>query len=140
MEMVQNLSLPYQHQIEGFQMKKYDILFVDDDPLVLRTAQILLKEFVNKLVLVESGERCLEEITNDKQFDLILLDVMMPVMGGITILEKIRQDPLTASLKVLLQTGMMDVNEKEVKKLDASVIFKPYTKAQLLQAIERTLS
>ncbi len=121
-------------------MKKYSILFVDDDPLVLRTAEIFLKHVAEKLILVDSGEKCLEILENDKQFDSILLDIMMPKIDGIKVLEKIKNNPETASLKVIMQTGMMNVNEKYIKKLGASFIFKPYTRTQLLKAIEESLT
>jgi two-component system chemotaxis sensor kinase CheA len=121
-------------------MKKYNILFVDDDPLVLKTAEIFLKHVAEKLILVNSGEKCLEILENDKQFDSILLDIMMPQIDGIKVLERIRQNPQTASLKVIIQTGMMNVNEKYIKKLGASFIFKPYTKTQLFKAIEESIT
>ena len=69
--------------------------------------------------------------------DLIILDLMMPRMDGFSVCEKIRSNPLTKSLKLLVLTGYAD--EKNIKKAYEcgadKVLEKPIEKEELLNEI-----
>ena len=67
------------------------ILVVDDNKLNLRVADKLLKQYNISTSLVESGFECIDRIKNNEQFDLILLDDMMPKLSGTETLQKLKE-------------------------------------------------
>lgn len=67
------------------------MLIVDDNSMNLIVVQELLKRTEIKLELAKSGKECLQ-LTKQKNYDIILLDHMMPEMDGIETLQKIRAD------------------------------------------------
>ena len=67
----------------------YTVVVVDDDPIILRAVREILKTEDMKVVLLNSG-RVLLDYIEDNTPDMILLDIMMPEMGGMETLEKLR--------------------------------------------------
>ena len=89
------------------------VLIVDDDPSLLRQLRYRL-ENIDKLsvVVAESGEIGLEQVaTND--FDLIILDWMLPDIQGIDVLSKLKSSKDTKDIPVLMLTGRNKIGEIE---------------------------
>lgn len=86
--------------------KTLRILVADDNPLNLRAAARILREMGHSGVLVTDGEKAIKALAG-QSFDLVLLDVTMPVMNGEEVLAAIRQstDLNTRRLPVLMVTG-----------------------------------
>ena len=118
-------------------MTKFKILFVDDDELVLRVAMIHLKSDKIDLFFAETGEECLEILKKDVKFDLILLDFMLPDTDGITILKQIRSCKKHRKTPVIIQTGVIDISANLLTELSCRVMYKPYSKIDLLGEIEK---
>lgn len=94
-------------------MKK--ILIVDDDDLVVRMYK---KKFENEGYEVHTardGEEGLQSVRSSVP-DLMLLDVMMPRANGIEVLKKIKEDPHTRNIPVLILTNMGN-SDAEVEKI-----------------------
>jgi len=113
-------------------MKIQKILLVDDERHVRRIAEISLSMVAQWSVTVAgSGAEALEKAQEIP--DLILLDVRMPGMDGITTLRKLRENPATAAIPVILLTA--STSEKDLE--DASslavlgTILKPYSAVTL---------
>ena len=84
------------------------VLVVDDDPLNLRIAARLLRELGHCGALVNSGAKALQ-LAGERAFDLVLLDVNMPEMGGQDTLAQLRRStPGGQRLKVLMVSGHAD--------------------------------
>lgn len=66
------------------------ILVADDNPINLRIATRLLRELGHSGVLVTDGEKALRACAS-QPFDLLLLDVSMPILDGLSVLTEIRQ-------------------------------------------------
>lgn len=84
------------------------ILFVDDDPILREFAQVNLASPKASLDLAADGAealRCLAAC----DYDIVLLDLEMPVLNGFDTLARIRADPRTRDLAVIVQTGREDV-------------------------------
>lgn len=120
-------------------MTKYKILFVDDDELVLKVAQLHLKSDKIDLILARTGEECLEILHSEqsKNLNLILLDSMLPDTNGISILKEIKTDSELSEIPVIIQTGVMNIDTNLINKLGSKVIYKPYSKIDLLQELEK---
>lgn len=118
------------------------ILIADDE----KEIRELLKEKLEKndyhVIAVSNGKEALAAVKKE-DFDLILLDVAMPLMDGYEACEKIKQDMRTKDVPVLLLTGKdLDPKslENRLKELGASgYIHKPSTLSELLEKIKVTL-
>jgi len=86
----------------------FTILFIDDEPLVLSSLKRFFMRSGYRLLCAENGEEGLEILTSNR-IDLLLLDLKMPGIDGIEVLERAREcDP---DLKVIIQTGHGGVPE-----------------------------
>lgn len=98
-------------------MKK--ILIVEDEQSLRRAmAEKLTKEKFKALTAAD-GQEGLEIALKEKP-DLILLDILMPVMDGIAMLKKLRQDSWGASVAVIMLTNLSEA-EKTAEALDYGV-------------------
>ena len=70
------------------------ILIVDDIPKNIQMAMNILKDEGYKMFYAKSGEMALK-LTNEHDFDLILLDIMMPEMNGFEVCAKLKSDDKT---------------------------------------------
>lgn len=84
------------------------ILFVDDDPILREFAQVNLASPHATVDVAVHGADALERLST-AQYDLVLLDLEMPVLDGFDTLAAIRSNPETADLAVIVQTGREDV-------------------------------
>lgn len=85
------------------------ILFVDDDPILREFAQVNLASPLAVIEVAADGAEAMARLAVC-DYDLILLDLEMPVMDGFTVLSRLRADPLTEHLPVIVQTGREDVD------------------------------
>jgi CheY-like chemotaxis protein len=85
------------------------ILLVEDDPLIYRLYQKTFNLEGFEVELAEDGNVALEKL---KTFtpEIILLDIMMPNMNGLEFLSKIKNDPATGHVPVIVLTNMSDMN------------------------------
>lgn len=93
------------------------ILVVDDMPVNLRLMQAQLAEEYFEVLLASSGREALE-ICRREMVDLVLLDVMMPEMDGYEVCRRLKADPATMHLPVVLVTAL-DQQEDRVRGLEA---------------------
>ncbi|GAB4427734.1 MAG: hypothetical protein Kow0031_07810 [Anaerolineae bacterium] len=114
------------------------ILIVDDEPDTRRFIKTLLGRQNYEILLASSGEDGLVVLENEPGIDVVLLDIMMPGLDGLEVLEIIRQNPSTAATKVILLTALDKVEEKlRAFKLGASdYVVKPFSKDELIARIE----
>lgn len=91
-----------------------NILAVDDDELNLEIISRTIRHAGHAFKGLSDGITAWEYLESNKQdVDIILLDKMMPMMNGIEVLRKIKNDPEMANIPVILQTG--DVGNKEMQ-------------------------
>ncbi len=81
------------------------ILVVDDEPDIRNLARLLLSAAGHEVRLASDGAEALVSIDKERP-DVILLDVSMPVMDGFQVLGKLRADPETAGIPVVLVTTL----------------------------------
>ncbi len=88
------------------------ILIVDDEPTNLQLlAGLLRPEFVVRAA--NSGESALRVAASLPRPDLVLLDVMMPVVDGYAVLARLREDQATRDIPVIFLTALADANDEE---------------------------
>ncbi len=117
-------------------MQNLRILWVDDEVENLKPFIIFLQEKGHKVTTVTNGQDAIDAVLN-QQFDLILLDEMMPGMDGLTTLEEIKQ--INASISVIMVTkseeeGLM---EDAIAGQIADYLIKPINPNQIIMAIKK---
>lgn len=113
------------------------ILVVDDDPSVRQLIARHLEQEGWKTVQASNGSDALQ-LARESRPILITLDVMMPDASGWWVLEKLKEDPSTAGIPVLVVTIVED--ERLVFSLGASdYLAKPYERSKLIKKVHRLL-
>ena len=120
----------------GFDMKKLSIMVVDDQPDILDIAKTILERSGYVVQTADSGMKVFS-LLEEKKPDLIILDVVMPHMDGLEVLERLKGTAETSSIPVILLTAKVQ-QEHMLRgyKLGADYyIPKPFTSAQLFNGI-----
>lgn len=116
------------------------ILFVEDDEMSRDVISTRLTRSGYQVVMVEEGHQALSAVT-EQNFDLIILDMSMPVLSGWDTAKKLKASPATASIPILaLSAHAMSADRK--KALDAGCNdfdSKPIDLPRLLGKIEALL-
>ena len=108
------------------------ILIVDDNKLNLKVAQKLLVKYNPIIDTAESGMECLEKIKSGKEYDLILLDDMMPKMRGREVLIKLKQEPKYKTPTIALTANAINgMKEQYLKDGFDDYLAKPINKEEL---------
>ena len=92
------------------------IMIVDDDPGVIYTIKNGLESLGANydIITAENGKKCLELLENNKIPDLIILDILMPVMSGWETFQKIREKISGDELPIIFLTARKDQIAKSV--------------------------
>ncbi len=120
----------------GHDSSERKILIVDDDPVTLKILEKILLSAGYWVVKACNGKEALN-IVNDFLPDLIILDIMMPVMDGTETIEALEKDPRTKHIPVVFLTSIISKKE-EARNLvtNRSFLAKPIEKEKLLNEIE----
>lgn len=116
------------------------ILIVDDYATMVKiTKECLISLGVSEhnLYSALNGAEALE-VLNNQRVDLVILDLMMPVMSGNQLLKVIRANPQLGNLPVLIVTGEPDRNsiQEAVMNGASSLLLKPFSREKLSQHIQ----
>lgn len=108
------------------------ILAVDDEPISRRAVQHALGKAGLKCEAVEDPQKALE-LVNERRFDLVILDVDMPVMSGFDLCKKIRSIPANQKTPVIFVTSMTDFESRARSMLSGGndLIGKPFSYMEL---------
>ena len=116
------------------------ILLVDDDRLNNRILKRLLKIYDIELDTCERGIECIDKINNGEQYDLILMDIMMPDMNGIDTLKKLKSNKNFNTKVVALTADALSTSKNKYLKVGfTDYIPKPFKKEELEQKLKELL-
>jgi len=124
--------------MEEFSTKK-KVLVVDDEPNVRRLSRTILSK--NYIVIeAEDGKQAIE-IANSQKPDVILMDMLMPKMDGLTACLEIKKNPVTKSIPVIMVTAIgFGLNVKLSQQMGATgYVTKPFSSQDLINAIGKVL-
>ncbi len=116
------------------------ILIVDDDPDLCHILQTVFEHLGYDSVLAVNGKEAVDLATSQLP-DLILMDIMLPVMDGLQATRLIRENPNTHSTPIMAMTARVTIEDK--KKCFRSgcddFIAKPFTIKELTSCMEKLL-
>jgi len=118
------------------------VLLAEDNVVNAKIASKILEKLGIKAVVVEDGEQALDQILNHT-FDLVLMDINMPVMDGITAAEKIRELSFPKNqipILALTANAMMEDKERCIKAGMNGFISKPIKLIRLIEELDKVLS
>jgi two-component system, OmpR family, response regulator VicR len=117
------------------------IMVVDDEPDLLEVVRLILENDGYQVVTAGSGQEALDKLEKEMP-DLILLDIIMPRMDGWEVFSRIKSNPRTANIPVIMLTA----KDQRIDKLIGlhvvrvnDYITKPFGRAELLERIKRVL-
>jgi len=119
---------------------KERVLVVDDDPDIVQFVRMNLELEGFEAATAENGKIALE-MAKAQPPDLVLLDVMMPEMDGLTVLRHMRNSPATANIPVIILTAKA-LAEDRVKGLDLGAddyVTKPFDLDELMARVKTVL-
>ncbi|MFH0784516.1 MAG: response regulator [Pseudomonadota bacterium] len=87
--------------------EKKKILLVDDDPDFVEAVRVIVESGGYEVRVAYDGQEGLDAVAEEKP-DLIVLDVMMPVMNGHAACARLKADKTTASIPIILLTAVAD--------------------------------
>jgi two-component system chemotaxis response regulator CheY len=112
------------------------ILIVEDDPNLRIVIRMVLERVGYEVTEARHGVAALELIDGGAP-DLVIADMRMPVMDGVELMDRIRSKPETATLPIVLLSGLQ-VDDR-AWRLATAVVAKPFEPADLLTSIARAL-
>ena len=119
---------------------KSTILVVDDNSQNLELLQAYLEDLRCKVITAVDGLEAMKAVTQHNP-DLILLDIMMPRMSGFEVCRRLKQNPATADIPVVMITALNELGdiERAVAVGTDDFLSKPINKLELLTRVKSLL-
>ncbi len=116
------------------------ILIVDDEPHMLRVTELSLRKGGFEILTARDGRAALDIATRELPA-LIVMDVTMPEMDGITALKQLKAAPATAAIPVIMLTSRGQTVAREEAQGSGAALYltKPFSPSQLLAEAVRIL-
>jgi len=130
---------PAAAQADAF-LPESTVLIVDDNPQNIELLQAFLESLPVKIVTAIDGVDALEKVAAHHP-DLILLDIMMPRMSGFQVCKRLKTDPKTKDIQVLMVTALNELGDIE-QASDCGTddfVSKPINKLELLTRVKSLL-
>jgi len=121
-------------------LSRFNILVVDDVPINVLLVEKMLARFNFRVRTASNGREAIREMVEEKP-DLVLLDIMMPVMDGFQVLEAVQERKDWADVKVVVLSAL-DTNQDIVKAFNLGAkdfITKPIVLSKLLNSVAEQL-
>lgn len=121
-------------------MSKATVLIVDDEPFNIEVLEQAMEENDYRVLTASNGKEAWEKIQSDEP-DLVLLDLMMPVMDGFEVLAKVKDDPMLRNIPIIIVSAEQDSKNvvKGIKQGAEDYLTKPVDPAQFLKKVKEFL-
>jgi CheY-like chemotaxis protein len=116
------------------------VLIVDDNPQNVELLCAFLESLPVKIVTAADGIEALQKVA-DAGPDLILLDIMMPHMSGFQVCQRLKSDPKTRDIQILMVTALNELGdiERATECGTDDFVSKPVNKFELLTRVKSLL-
>ncbi len=117
------------------------ILLVEDEPDILKLVRMQLQLAGHEVAAAASAPEALDLLQQERAPDLVILDVSMPRMNGLTLLRELRSREGMQDLPAIFLSARVQRSEVEAgQALGATYLTKPYLISTLLDAVDRALA
>ncbi len=113
------------------------VLVLDDDAAIRKLVTLVLKRAGYRVEVVTKGNDAIRAIENADHYAAILLDLMMPHEGGMTVMKHLRKSNPALLKRVILLTAAPDPVLRTMRKDVFAVVKKPFEAAVLTAAVEK---
>ena len=115
--------------------RPFKVLVVDDEPEIVQYVEHVLRRLGHEAIGAGNGEEAVQKALKDPP-DLIILDVMMPIIDGFTVCRRLRRDPATSRARIVMLSAntVRSSNEWEDAGADA-YLPKPFGALALMDAV-----
>ena len=111
-------------------MAKYDVLIVEDNEEQAHLTKLLMQEYGFRSEYLTDSSLAFEVISRDKP-PVVIVDLMMPKLDGLRLLQQIKSTPETANTRIIIYSGKVyDSDRRKALELGADAFFFKPTKAQ----------
>ncbi len=116
------------------------VLLVEDDPELTEFVRFMLEQEKYQVITAGDGENALAKARTERP-DLILLDVLLPKIHGFEVCQRLRQDPATCLIPIIMVTSLTAIKDRITGfKLGADeYVSKPFEPVELLARVERLI-
>ena len=129
---IETTNLNIQDETNNSKYKNKKILIVDDNKLNIKVARRALQDFNFEIDECYDGQECLNKVTKGNEYDLILMDIMMPNMSGKTAIKKLKENPnFNIPTIALTADAIVGAEEKYITDGFVDYIAKPFSKEQI---------
>lgn len=118
-------------------LKEASILLVDDEPILLDVLSEWFRRIAGQVFCATDGMQGLEIVATNK-INLIITDVRMPVMDGITLLKKIKANGSRPPSAIFI-TGFADISSRDAYDLGAEALLEKPIPDNFIEVVERSL-
>lgn len=117
-----------------------NILVIDDTPVTHRLLEIILKKFDHSMISAFNGQEALD-LLKDNQVDMAIVDVLMPVMDGFSLIRKMRSDKRTQFIPIAVMTASADPNmPKKASAAGANAFLsQPFSAGEIRELVLRCI-
>ncbi len=124
--------------VDGDGMEKPRILVIDDEPRIRDACRMVLLEMGFEVALAADGMQGLAKI-KERHYDIILVDLMMPVLSGFDVLSQVREDHPDTVVIVITGYATIEHSIEAMKKGAFDFIPKPFTPDQLRAVVSKSI-
>jgi CheY-like chemotaxis protein len=109
------------------------VLVAEDEPHIGRIIKMKLEQGPFRVTLVFDGREAMDALSRERDVDLVLLDIMMPVMSGLDVLSRMRADPRWKHIPCIILTAAgHEEQHRQAMALGASdFLTKPFSPKKL---------
>ncbi|BFU77108.1 hypothetical protein ALC152_03230 [Arcobacter sp. 15-2] len=121
-------------------IKTLKVLYVEDEIALRDITSSSIESIITKLVVADNGKEGLEKFKNE-EFDLVITDLSMPVMDGLTMIKEIRK--INTTIPIVVTTAFGSQNEEVETLRDIGMnayVMKPVDVMKLLETIDESIS
>ena len=122
-------------------MEPIEILVVDDDLINRKLMSAMLKKqpFTATIHEASNGQEAIEVLKSNERIGLVLLDLIMPVMDGITVLQIMDADPRLKAIPVIVLTTDETKKSEALNNGANDFISKPIRESDIIPKIKRLI-
>ena len=123
-------------------MRALKVLVIEDEPTNREVAEVILRSNGHEVVCVENGRLALDLLAARSDFDVILMDVLMPEMDGLTATRRIKADPALRRIPIVVLSARASGADRAAGLAAGAdgYLTKPFRRGDLLASLADILA